>query len=233
MDMREELTTIIDRIGTWKISAIIEGTFFRFHPWLTAIMRSRLLQDRYEEELNHVLIRTVLQRLDRRLGKDGDEATQEASETDPYANWFTLIQKSPFAAAYDVYRTQLPKDDEKASFLATMVALLLVGSDPIAGHIMTAIFYLSCNPGVNAKLRHELAQLEIPLSNPPALQELIDRKQDLPYLGAVLSETQRLRSDDGFNFTRLAGSNEAAMLLDGRAIPGHVCLNTQSSRLSG
>lgn len=85
--------------------------------------------------------------------------------------------------------TDLPEgyqmDDEEV--LAQVPTFLVAGHETTSTAVTWILFFLSTNPGVQAKLRRELASVSTAL---PGMDEL----QALPYLDAVVRETLRVYS---------------------------------------
>lgn len=213
MDMSEDVTTLIDRVENWKLYAILYGTILRFHPWLTGIVKQTMLRNATESDCA-VLSRIVQERLRPHLFEDAPSPDLSQSTV-----WDALKEKSTFFAGFDDDKAGMENDLSHCA-----VALMLVGGDPIARHVISTIYHLSCNENIVQKLRCELEELDTPLSTPPSLEELNARKFDLPYLHAVLRESRRLEETaDGMDFSKTTFATDDALLVGDHRIPAEVC----------
>lgn len=194
MDVDKQSEAVIDRIHVWKLYSVLYGTFFRFHPWLTNLLKTTI--PRFRKDLN---TKDLLDRvIGEKLGPDIHKTVHESLFDDldsHHAN--RVVSKSKILSTFNgITKTPCPG----SSFLTTLSALMLVGGDPIAGHVQAALYHLSCHEETVSGLRHDLVNLIPPLSTPPSLQELVGRKDELSHLYAVLHESYRLKNADNYCF---------------------------------
>lgn len=209
MNMDDDVAAVIDSMADWKLYAVLYGTFFRFHPWLKAVFDMLTKRHQTESKLQETLECVMQEKLQVLIDKDeiAFETVNVSAGSREETLWTVVKTKSNFFNAIDDAIQDHP--DQDSSLLTVLGALLLVGGDPLAVHLLTTIFFLSCNEQTVQMIRSELDALETPLSDPPTLQELAGRQEELPTLMGMLDETRRLCPSDTFNFTKLARPGEA------------------------
>ncbi|GFO14291.1 cytochrome p450 ii f2-like protein ii [Plakobranchus ocellatus] len=78
---------------------------------------------------------------------------------------------------------------DDANLIKTIIDLFAAGTETVASTIVWCVLYILCNPGVQVKIHEELDR-ELGLEKLPTM----DDEVRLPYLGAVIKETQRFAS---------------------------------------
>ncbi|GFO14275.1 cytochrome p450 2u1 [Plakobranchus ocellatus] len=78
---------------------------------------------------------------------------------------------------------------DDANLVKTIIDLFGAGTETISSTIVWCVLYILCNPGVQVKIHEELDR-ELGQEKLPTMADQVR----LPYLGAVIKETQRLAS---------------------------------------
>ena len=213
--MGQDVDTMLDRLESWKFYAVLQGTFFRFHSWTSAILRHTLWRRRADSHLIDVLTQMV----DSRLEAHVREYDQASCHTGAMS---TAKRSASNMLGESISSLQGREDNDKHAFLGVSVAAALVHSDPIARHMLSTLFYLSRHPKELQELRYELDAQLVPFSDPPLLWELIDREDNLPRLYAIMAESRRLQPCDAFDFTRQTPPGVSGTMIAGFRIPQEV-----------
>ncbi|GFO14273.1 cytochrome p450 2u1 [Plakobranchus ocellatus] len=78
---------------------------------------------------------------------------------------------------------------DDANLIKTIIDLFAAGTETVATTIVWCVLYILCNPGVQVKIHEELDR-ELGREKLPTMAD----QERLPYLAAVIKETQRLAS---------------------------------------
>ncbi|GFO14284.1 cytochrome p450 2u1 [Plakobranchus ocellatus] len=78
---------------------------------------------------------------------------------------------------------------DDANMVKTIIDLFAAGTETVASTIVWCVLYILCNPGVQVKIHKELDR-ELGQEKLPTMAD----QERLPYLAAVIKETQRLAS---------------------------------------
>ncbi|KAK5724179.1 hypothetical protein LTR17_013561 [Elasticomyces elasticus] len=81
-------------------------------------------------------------------------------------------------------------EDGNREMLTACIAMVTAGSDPLITHILTSLHHIYSDPKLLKELRKEIDQAYI--WQPPRLKFVLQRRNNLPLLQAVLKETLRL-----------------------------------------
>jgi len=103
----------------------------------------------------------------------------------------------------------------------SVLSFLMGTSDPIVAYLQTTMTYLACHPDAQIQIRAEAGSSlsEDDLS----LQHLLDLSSRLPYLNAVLRESDRLTATEGIVLNQCA---EEPVETQGCRIPAGVSRNS-------
>lgn len=88
---------------------------------------------------------------------------------------------------------------EREELTAEALTQLIAGSDTTSNTSCAILYYVVRTPGVLDKLQKELDAANIPMGTVPSY----DAVKDLPYVGAVISETMRIHSTSSLGLPRL------------------------------
>ncbi|GAB7352892.1 hypothetical protein MBLNU459_g3486t1 [Dothideomycetes sp. NU459] len=207
-----DVVEVTNNLNQWKLYAVLYGTYFRFHPWISMAYQKSGLS-------------TTLTLSHQKLNGAPNAATPDKGHCKTVRDILNqkectrnnTLEKVDSLAALAALSSDNNVSGQDES-LAIVVALLLAESDPIIAHIYSTISHLAENPKTVNDLREEFAALKRPLSQPPKASELVQLEDGLPLLNAVLLESQRLQLLEDFQYTRIAGDN--GMSIAGREIPG-------------
>lgn len=219
--MEGDKKDLVNHINDWNLTSVLNGSFFKFHPRVFDHWNSLSDLHRRSFGVSSMLERVVNERLihpkkdnDATLPEILSSWTERLEERLKQYDEATLARSSPLIRKQDI-----PKKAESDIFAAldadcnneiidpsmSLAALFVVGSDPIARHILATLYFLARDPGRVEHLREELDHAC--LSVTPTLQELIDRRDAWPKLRSVLAESYRLRDSEFCMFTeRLVNS---------------------------
>lgn len=203
----DDHTRPLQELRKWKLYAIIYGTYFVFRPWIASIYHKvgfvnacRFLQQTLykqpvaispEKGRSRTLRNTLLGQSDHKADyQDKQKSKNGKTNRSEFSNSDTRTKPSFWTvfAALSGEGNVLDQNDS----LTTAMALMLADSDPIIGHILCTLSHLAEDPGSVIRLRKELVASKKASSQPPRVDELLDLEYDLPFLNAVLLESQRL-----------------------------------------
>lgn len=162
LEGKEDLSSLVQAIESWKFHAVLYGSYLRFHPTIAKGFQWL--------GLGTGVKRAIARRF------NTDKAT---------AN---LCIANELHAA-DSGLENAPRKLDQAT-LEAAVALMISGADPVIAHLLASIYFTYQDVELVEALREELRIAD--LSQPPKLKELIHGKPWMSLLHAVLEESLRL-----------------------------------------
>lgn len=163
---------IVGNIAGFKTLSILNGSFFRFMPWIRKLMPS----DRSDQLLKDWMrfFDTVM--LQKCVTDNGEEAGIKTLR-DQVGNRSELLES--------IFESHQPH-----SYLHGVLCLLIGAADPIAMHLQTTLAYLALQPGAQDRIKVEFQSSG--KKGPLAIGNLLDLNSSLPFLDSVLQESNRL-----------------------------------------
>lgn len=178
LEQQKDVSSLIEALETWKFYSILYGSYFRFHPNISALLQ-RL-------GLGRSLKSTIAKHLN----------TGIATEVACVANELRPLIEPPDEAPWNLERATL-----EAS-----IALMTSGADPVITHLLASIYFTYHDQELVEALRDEIEAAG--LSEPPKLKQLIHAKPQMPLLHAVLQESLRLIKSPASSFISPKGGIE-------------------------
>lgn len=216
MDMTSNSMTIFNQLKSWKLYAVLYGTYFRFHPWISVFATKVAGHFRSEDHVRNLVVAILQESLNRRAEAENFGAEDLVSESSSAPS----DCKAEFVAELDAWMKDAPSN--KSNILDAVGALLLVSGDAIAGHLLSTLFFLASDEHAVVRLRCEINSLGTSLSDPPTLQELFSNEAHLVFLRSVLQESQRMQGREDFYWASLTPVTNDHETICGRPIPAHV-----------
>ncbi|KAK3657300.1 hypothetical protein LTR56_002440 [Elasticomyces elasticus] len=118
-------------------------------------------------------------------------------------------------------------EDDNREMLTACIAMVTAGSDPLITHILTSLHHIYSDPKLLKGLRKEIDQAHI--WQPPKLKFVLQRRNNLPLLQAVLKETLRLHQPARPSYV----TPEGGIWIDETHVPEGctICLETSAAHL--
>ncbi|KAK5734093.1 hypothetical protein LTR17_009221 [Elasticomyces elasticus] len=118
-------------------------------------------------------------------------------------------------------------EDDNREMLTACIAMVTAGSDPLITHILTSLHHIYSDPKLLKGLRKEIDQAYI--WQPPRLKFVLQRRNNLPLLQAVLKETLRLHQPTRPSYV----TPEGGIWIGEKHVPEGctICLETSAAHL--
>ena len=196
-----DASILADILAKSRVESAWYGSFLRFHPWIAEISSWFVPQTSITDWLS--LFKNAMIRLHMSDDKECNVETAAKAMQD------RLNDKSEFL------HTKFGVHCGPPEYHYWSVLSFLIGTaDPIAAYLQTIMAYLACHPDAQIQVREE-AQSNLK-EDSLSLQNLLDLGSSLPYLNAVLRESDRLAATEGVILNQ---SVEEAVKIQGCHIP--------------
>ncbi|THY04016.1 cytochrome P450 [Aureobasidium pullulans] len=177
-----DAAVLADILARSRVESIWDGSFFRFHPLVAKMTAWFVPRASITEWLSLSKVAMAQRYMTDDNGNDLETATKAMQDH--------LNRKSEFLhTEFGIHCS--PPDYHYFSVLS----FLMGTADPIVAYLQTTMTYLACHPDAQIQVRAEAGSSlsEDDLS----LQHLLDLSSRLPYLNAVLRESDRLTATEG------------------------------------
>ncbi|THW62381.1 cytochrome P450 [Aureobasidium pullulans] len=184
-----DAAVLADILARSRVESIWDGSFFRFHPVVAKMTAWFVPRASNTEWLSLSKVAMARRYMTDDNGNDLETATKAMQDH--------LNRKSEFLhTEFGIHCS--PPDYHYFSVLS----FLMGTADPIVVYLQTTMTYLACHPDAQIKVRAEAGSSlsEDDLS----LQHLLDLSSRLPYLNAVLRESDRLTATEGIVLNQCA-----------------------------
>ncbi|KAI5237922.1 cytochrome P450 [Aureobasidium subglaciale] len=190
---------LADKLADSRTESSCDGSFLRFHPWITKIL-SYVSQD--DTSWVSLFKTTMLQ------GYSGSDKQDDAI-TKAMQDFFN--EKSHFL------QTHYGIKSSSEYYHHSILSFFIGAADPIATHLQTVVAYLAYDSNSQARIKDEIQSCFN--GRPFTFEDLLNTKSTLPYLDAVLREADRLAASEKLVLGYYA---DEPVVVDGCRIPAGV-----------
>lgn len=206
LENEQDINGLIEGNAGFLRYGMTVGVFVEWHPILIRILQ--VLLPNGNSGLLHLI----------HIGEQAIKNMKSSAENDMVDNEKTSNRPHSFVSLFQEKHFKNPSTFTAEDVSFHMIPNIVAGADTSSAALNTAIYFLSKNPRVLAKLRRELDEWAESQKGRTAESVISPTEaQALPYLQAVLKETNRILPGFGSDLKRVVP--EGGLVLAGQFIP--------------